>query len=287
MQNHRVRCALLLLLAGCSAGATQSATAPLPPDDIEWIVAVAQSDDGLVASPPIRRGDRREVGAQLPDTWGRGSTGWLLGFTAAQLDSLSLDGAPARAAAPHEPILPPPAWLASGEIVDGAATLEVSASAAPELYVPGLPACPPRFGPDTLVDVQCRSFPCRAVLERSGCRVRLEPTGCELGFEATLDGRGNLAFEDQQCTTLAARAGPAIALSCVDPPQSRCSIGLYEAEEPVEATIERVVLYDVDPQPFVREGFEQDGYVSGLAVLDDRVVVAGYGGAPFLSLIHI
>ncbi len=237
---------------------------------------------GVRASALVAREDFEDVGAVLPDGWADGEEAWILGFTQAELDAIPLapTARAATAAGPGDYVLPLPAWQVHGAIEEGAASLVVDGVAPPELTVEGLPECPPVFGADSYADVRCRPRACVAPIRQEGCRVTIDEFGCEIGFEIALDGRGRPTFEGSACEPTAERAGSFASIDCPDPlSNARCPIDLYDGLDPISGEVLTATVYSVEHRFFPNDLFEDTGYLSGLAVLDDRVVVSGFGGA--------
>jgi hypothetical protein len=279
----------LLLVAACTASPSRSATAPAPPGDVAYLLAVI--GDAVEASALVPREDQDDVGAALPDAWTDGEDVWILGFTQAELDAIpwTPSDAPARAAGPSDFVLPSPAWRVRGSIEDGAAELTPDDGAPPELTVPGLPACPAVYGDDAYADVRCRPGACRARIEQRGCVIELDPIWCELEVRATLDGRGAPTFgEDSACEVLVDREGPRSVVECPDISNTRCQVHLYDDLEPISGEVIVTEIDDVEPTYFDDEAFEDFGFLTGMTVLDDRVVVVGYdGGTPQLPCVDL
>lgn len=271
----------LLLVAACTASPSRSATAPAPPEDVTWLLAVAVEGDAIKGSPLVARERLDDVGAVLPEGWASSEEVWILGFTQAEIDAIpwTPSDAPARAAEADDFLLPIPAWRVRGAIEGGEALLEPSPDAPPMMTIEGLPACPAVYGEASFADVRCRSQACVAAIEQRGCAISIDRTGCEMRVEATLDGRGEPVFAPSSgCERQADRDGPRSVVECPDVAETRCSIHLYDALDPIEHPVETAKVYEVEAMYINAVPFEDLGYLGGLAVLEDRVVVLGYGG---------
>ncbi|MEQ9499346.1 MAG: hypothetical protein RIT81_20850 [Deltaproteobacteria bacterium] len=270
----------VLFVSACTASPTRSATAPAPPEDVTHVLAVARGDD-VFASAVVRREDREEVGAELPEAWDRAAEAWILGFTDDELDHLGLvpTAEPARAAGEFEPLLAPPGWQVHGIVADGSVTLAADGVAPPSLTVAGLPPCPQIYGPDSYADFRCRPRPCVAPIVQDGCRITIDELACELGVDGTLDGRGRPTFA-ARCETTEEGDAPRAEITCEDPPAADCPIHLYDGLETIAVRVETATVYDVEATPIDDAPWEDAGFVGGLAVLQDSVVAAGYRGAP-------
>ncbi len=269
-----------LLLAACTANPSRSATAPAPPDDVAWVLAIAEGED-VTASALVPREDLDDVGAVLPEGWASGERVWILGFTQAELDAIPWTPSEeaARAAGANDFLLPTPSWRVSGAIDGGAATLAADEGHPPDVTVAGLPACPDVYGDDAFADVRCRGKACVAAIEQRGCAFSVDFTGCEIDVRGTLDGRGAPVFAaDSECEVSADRDGPRSVVECPDLSNTTCQVHLYDGLEPLVAPVQTATVYDVEPAYIELDTFEDLGYLGGLAVLDDRVVVLGFGG---------
>lgn len=68
-------------------------------------------------------------------------------------------------------------------------------------------------------------------------------------------------------------------VECPDPlSTAACQIHLYEGLEELGGAVLTSVVYSVEPRYFPYDEYEDRGFLSGIAVLDDRVVVAAFGG---------
>ncbi|MEQ8279876.1 MAG: hypothetical protein RMA76_03805 [Deltaproteobacteria bacterium] len=272
------RLSWLLAASACTASPSKSATAPAPPDEVTYLLAVARGE-GVTASALVRRVDD-DVGAELPESWTDADEAWILGFTDDELERIPLvpSAEPARAAGDRDALLAAPAWQVHGVIEAGAATLAVDGVPPPELTVAGLPACPQVYGPDSYADVRCRVDRCVAPIQQEGCDIAIDEFSCEIGFDVRLDGRGN-PVDNGSCETGPDHEGARSVVQCDDPPATRCPIHLYDGLEPIAGRVETATVYAVEARPVNDEPYEDTGFLSGLAVLEDRVVVAGHGGA--------
>ncbi len=228
----------------------------------------------------MRRSDDADVGAELPESWADAKEAWILGFTDDELERIPLvpSPEPARAAGDRDAVLAAPAWQVHGAVESGAATLEVDGVPPPELTVAGLPACPQVYGPDSYADVRCRVDRCVAPIRQVGCDVSIDEFPCEIGFNVRLDGRGN-PVDDDSCEIGPDHEGARSVIRCDDPPAMRCPLHLYAGLETIPGRVETATVYAVEARRVNDEPYEDTGFLSGLAVLQDRVVVAGHGGA--------
>lgn len=214
----------------------------------------------------------------------------LLGYTAADLEGLDLrDRAEISSqrltyAAPGEPRLPNASYLAIGSGVDRVVLTTAPGIARPKLTAPWLPDCPSPAGEATslALSASCDELPCVAAVEPDRCNLALtSPEPCvapQVALELRPDGRPLAASVKNfsSCSTSSV-TGALFSLLCRGTGSITCAISAFPRQGPAQVEVE---LFPLAPQLRPRGNAASvpwEGYLAGLALLSDRVLVASYG----------
>ncbi len=281
---------LALGLAGAGCGAPPPVAVEVPAE-VAWVAALRASA-GTLDGPAPRAW---AADAPLPVTRSGGDEILLLGWTAAELAALGLDGPEAvasigrlRVAEATEPGLPPPHWAARWD--EGQRLLAVPVDGLPRLSGPGLEGrCRAPELESLRVDAVCDLPRCEVRARRVGaCAARLELQDCGLDpitVVAELDGPlrviGSGADASWACEDAPPDAEADGAARCGGP--RTCDLHVYRDPErrAPQWTVEHHTLVESPPSVPARLDevglFYNDalatGVLGGLAVLDDRVLV--------------
>lgn len=296
---RRVVPTVVWLLAGCSSS-DLVAIAPDLPNGSAYLAAILESEDGQVLAGSGLFAARAEGPVYLeidagPDT-PRPARMRAFAFSREQIRGLAapsddvLAQSPLARAEAHDPLLPlPPLWSGSGaregdrfDLVEDHASIELTAR--------WLPPCPAPLPPgDQLaVSLSCAVSSCEAVIGTDGCGLEVTFPSCQLGrLSGTVDGRGQGVFEPDpllgRCVPTATINGGLFAQSCDRAPDPECHVEVYVAADPLPLQVATATIVVADPQ-IASAALRRpaDGYLGSVVSLQDRVVVAAFGG-PALS----
>ncbi|MCC7382098.1 MAG: hypothetical protein IT384_09720 [Deltaproteobacteria bacterium] len=292
---RRVVPTVVWLLAGCSAS-DLVAIAPDLPNDAAYLAALLEREDGqfLGGSGLFAVGAARPVHLEIdagPDA-PRPARMRLFAFSREQIRGLSPPGddilaqSPVARAGAHDPRLPlPPLWSGSGaregdrfDLVEDGASIELTAR--------WLPPCPAPLPPgDQLaVSLSCAVLSCEAEIVTDGCGLDVTFPSCQLGrLRGTVDGRGQGVFENDpllgRCVPTATINGGLFAESCDRAPDPECHVEVYLAADSLPLQVATATIVVADPL-IASVGLRRpaDGYLGSVVPLEDRVVVAAFGG---------
>jgi len=280
------------LLAACSEATQLAAIDPTLPDDVVWVGALLERDGVVIASTGLaRRGSGGAAQLEFDDKTEATSVR-VIGFTKDAFVGLGVSDTavvptmPLVVAAARDPVLPAPAFVAAGRLVDGVAKLSATTDAM-ELTVGWLPACPKLLPiPDkTLGAVACGPLPCDPVVEQVGCEIFVDTQNCRLGtLRGTIDGRGNVVYEDGErlgrCTSTPAARGARLSLACRDGDYDRCRIDAFERPFPERFEIFAVpvvnnaaTVHDTSLRRPSRD------YLGSVVAAGDEIAVATFDGS--------
>lgn len=279
----------LLLIAGCSQGRLDLSAPDLPPTIVA--VAVGLGPQGTESWSALERVEGSgPTLTSLPSRPSGSEAVTLLGYTAADLEGLDLsDGAQIASerltyAAPGEPRLPNASYLAVGSGADRVVLNSAPDAAQPRLTAPWLPDCPSPAGSATrlALSASCDEMPCLAAVEAERCNLRLSsPEPCvapQVDIELRPDGRPleSTVKNFVSCST-ASVTGALFSLRCRGTGSISCAISAFPRQGPAPVEVE---LFPLAPQ-LPRRGSDAsvpwEGYLAGLALLSDRVMVASFG----------
>lgn len=217
---------------------------------------------------------------------------WLVGYRQDQLPELSdevLRGSRLALADPTEPTLPTPHWSRRG-LLRGE-SYELVESDAPPLLTVSWQSCP-LAAADLLVNVRCH--PCGQVVRPRavGCAVELDVSECQIERDTVQlepDPSGELRLDPAMnpgCTQLPTEAHSLATFECSLAQAPRiCRFDVMLRSEELPSTV-RVLSKQLISEPFPeldpvdRLVTAIPGFVSDLALVEDRVVAAVQPGAP-------
>ncbi len=277
-----------LMTSGCTGPETWLADGEVPAS-IAWLAALSVDAGGaVVASTGLLRRDGDATWAALDDPraalvvvgWSEAALAPLIGA----LDEATLARERLLAGAAGEPALPAASWQASGVASGERVVLSASDPTPRALTASWLPPCPALVGARAEVDLRCPA--CRATVAQQGCRLTFEPVLCGvLALAATVDGQGELVFDDAQllsrCALAATSTGASRSFLCAQAGGESCEVDLYEGE--ATPSFDVSVVEPLGPVPFIgnRGGKLTNqpvrGYLSGLVATPSGAVVGAFG----------
>jgi hypothetical protein len=275
---------------GCKAPKTVTLASPDLSGDVGFVSVLAWDDAGtLIHSTGLVRRSADMPAFVLEKGADSARFYDVLGYSRSEIEALGstpaddrLFASNLRPAVADEPRLPDPIFA---ERFDAASPGQRSAHPAPPLTVDWLAPCG-EAGTSTapgVVDISCTQTPCFGTLAEHGCKLDIDLSGppCSFGhLTATLGGQRQVSLDSmgsfKACNLIAARAPAAVSVSCSTTDGRSCTIDGYAA--PVAPLAITVTSTHVPhgPPPNLSDGLfrEPQGYVSGLAVLTGKVVVA-------------
>lgn len=257
--------------AACSDVPLRVLDTTIPEDvDLAAVVLVDTEDRYVTASPLTLLGPGRRLEVEFEV--GRDATALLLGYRSADLEpwvepSRVYTRFPLRPRRPGEARLPIPAWLERAG--PGRAPVPVEFDAVPDLAADWVTRrCFETDGSSTvLVDADCTVVPC--VVDPPAlpaCEERVE-LACELdflGYGFDLTGRWIEARidDDLGCEPAPASFEGSQRMVCQTPLQT-CTLDLFTRRQLLEVEVERLQIYDVQPDLDGRVRPPISGYLSG------------------------
>jgi hypothetical protein len=268
----------------CTLSPSRIVVGPDPPEGIDLVAVIAEDGDGrAVGAAGLSRAFEP---LRLPDEIDGAAFIRVVGYATADLAGLVLpDGdleSGLHRAEDGDPILPSSRWHVGGALSrDGRAELFELPPARPLVTADWLPPCPILLPvPTTLVDSSCTVGPCAIDAVQTSCEVSITGTDseCTLELAGSVDGRGRVFFDG--CAPADTHDGAAFSVDCA-PGTFRngvCNLEVYASVvEPPIAAIGRALF-----EPYRAETAGDEvvlgGYLSGLEVLGDEVVVASFDG---------
>jgi hypothetical protein len=284
-----VRRAAILIsasLSACSFSPSHTLVSEPLPDDVDYTALLFAAENGSIFASTglVARQLDDPLGVPLPDAIDEASSVHLLGFRRPDLLQLGFEERHASEelslASPAEPVLPPPAWYGTSRISSGRGTLE-RAGEPPFVTAPWVAPCASLIpGESRLVDSECHGAYCALVAEQIGCALSIrtdDPLCLPAELEGRIDGGGRLVIEG--CETSEPNAGASAAVECDGIRPFRCRIELHgEAAEPLLTLRSYPLIAPSAAPPDQTHPAIVGGYLFGLEVFDDRIVVASDAG---------
>lgn len=178
-----------------------------------------------------------------------------------------------RPAGPADAVLPAADWEGFGAPTFGVVRVaEVTSGVA--LTAPWLPPCPTLIpaGVSARVDSRCYDRRCSVEVRQSECVLEGDLAPCGLDFSRLdVDGRGGGA--GGRCHLAEPAPDATLTVEC-----ESCVGDLYVPPGPPRFDVELRAIVEAPPTPGGGVRDPPSGYLSGLAVLEDRVIVSGHGG---------
>ncbi len=276
----------LLTLVACAEPPLLIAPDDIP-EHIDLLALLPASDDGVGAGSGLISARGRAVSPV--EAIGRADSFLLLGYRAAQFPGFSdevLQSTAVRPAGSADPVMPAPDW-ARRVLVRGDETELVIATNVPSLTADWL-RCD--FDPERhYVHVRCGACSPQVELRRDGCSVKVNTQACVLGIaeiSIPLSGGGRLGqptVPGQSCALIPDAGESLVAFECTLPQTPhQCRLDIVERRSP-SASGFTVTTRELVSAPLAESQFEARlevygrGYVSDLALLDDRVIAAVHG----------
>lgn len=246
---------------------------PDAPDDATHMAVLVLEDGERIASTPLFETDDGPPPMELETDPSSSALVYVAAFRAgevrADVDPSALTNAPVRIAGTADAVVGQPgyAWRRTMddddyETLPDPQTFELTSDA--------LPACPTLLpdGQPAFVELSCFAARCPAQPRQLGCSLSLQDQNCGLAFDLEIGPRGGLSGTCEGATDQPERA--VVSVAC-----EACVADVYAAPfEPVATVTSRQVV-TTDALGAVRSP-PMPGQLPGLAVLDDRVVVASY-----------
>jgi hypothetical protein len=283
----RVRFLLVSSLVGCFSPSRSLVSEALP-DEVDDTALIFTNESGGVveATGLVLRDHDEPIGVELPDAIERAAFVHLVGYRGEDLIAAGLTEENRTMAigiaTDDEPALPAPAWYATSRVFEAKGTLE-RRSDPPYLTAPWLAPCPKLVnGTSTLVDSGCHELYCALRAEQSGCTftVRTTELFCSPAeLEGRIDGSDQLAVPG--CEPRTPNPGASAAIECTGIRSFPCRVEIYaDSDEPRFESIERQLYTELEPAPGQggRSVVVTGGYLFGLEVFDDRIVVSSDDG---------
>ena len=281
--------ALHLLFSACSVPRTLILSEPELPADATWVAILAiGDDDGLLGSTGLVARTSGGASYLFPTTNEPPQTYEVVAFRDEQLNPLHPPQPPellrGLLTTPRVdgPPLPTPIFARRYSPQEGSLA-EVGPAPTRPLTAPWLPDCPQLVGPGRTptVDASCSAAACYARVQQNGCQLELDLEVCALGrVQARVDGAGSLREVEAPgvgtCEAIASRAPAVTSLACVDPRGQRCSIDLYDQLNPPPLEVHTATVVEVEPI-YSEQRRPVSGYLVGMVVLEDQVVVVSRG----------
>lgn len=278
-----------LLIAGCSPGRLVLTAPELPAAVVAVAVGLGPGGAESWSALELLDGAGPTL-TSLPSRPNGSDAVTLLGYTAADLagldlrDQVEISSERLNRAAPGEPRLPNASYLAAGSGTDRVVVRSAIDAAQPRLTAPWLPDCPSPTGAQTslAVSASCDEVPCFAAVESQRCSLTLSsPEPCVaplMKLELRADGQPLEATVKNfdSCTT-ASTAGALLSLSCRGQGSVRCAISAFPRQGPAPVEVEVFPLAPELPRRGTEASVPWEGYLAGLALLSDRVLVGSFG----------
>lgn len=252
---------------------------PVFPADVDVAAILFEDADGRTLSStgfssvaePIELGEEIEGATNVRLVAYRRADLIAIGATEADLAA-----SPVRRAGEGDSRLPPPSFVATGLVVDGAARLAADDEVV-ELTVGWLPDCPMLVPePTPLFDVDCVDRYCDARVEQKGCRIEVSAIGCATDvFFGDVDGQGDVTWGEAgdlgTCTAAPPLDGQQLAMTCDSEIFGTCRAAIYTESQDVVGDTVDVSIVDVQPLPSIKIGRPHPGFLGAMLVLPDRV----------------
>ncbi len=274
--------ALCSSVLGCSLSPARSLVSERLPDDVEYTALLLQDGSGRVLDSTglVERTSGTPIGVPLPESLERAAFVQLFGFRASELAAVGFEArdatAPITLATPDDPALPAPSYYETSRVFDGRGTLE-GALDPPFITAGWLSPCARLVpGESRLVDSRCHATYCGLVARQSGCVVEIDADdlSCAPGSLAgRLDAGNRLVVPGCSPATPAPGASAAILCDGIRPFPCRIEI-LPEAAPPRLVIRTASLISDPEEPPDSLPAVAVGGYLFGLEVFDDRIVVA-------------
>jgi hypothetical protein len=271
---------LLAAAAACSGPHHLELIAAALPPEVEWVAVVGVDPAGDLAGAsglfPIL--DRRGLGFAALD--GAASIE-VLGFSSAELRTTgatltesALRTSPLSSPLADEPLLPPARWRARFDL-EGRPSGQ---SASRPLTAAWIPRCPRRVAEGTVV-MSCAFSGCEAQVAQTGCRLQIDARSCARGvLQGTVEAAGPVTFAPSEalgaCAEVPPQAQESLALECRSDETLTCAIEVRTGRVPPPLIHTPLRLAEVPPFVDGLDSRPTRGYLTGLAIAGDRVVVA-------------
>jgi hypothetical protein len=272
------------ILCSCSSRSFEVIVPDLP-SEVTRIAVLLLDDSGarVASSAIVDRGAAREL--SIGPGEGDPARLWIAGFDEASIARYGSDAelrsrsTEVEIAAATDAVLSP-LWTRGHELRGSEIGGEISAPA-PEITAAWLPECPVFLPDRPLIDYECSPSPCAVSATQIGCRIEVDLGAClQEDLVAQIDGRGEIHFSPHEglsgCEGAPTSADAPRSITCKDQENRSCPIYFYGSEpsETFEVKTALVVPGPIEPD----FGRPPAGYISGLAVLSDRVVISTFDG---------